>query len=57
MDACLGEQWDFVAMDPDSRMVPSVVVGERVGETAVMPLENAKRRLGGETPELVASDG
>jgi len=55
-DACLGEQWDFVALDPDSRLVLSVVVGKRVGETAVMLLEDVKRRLGGKTPELVTSD-
>jgi IS1 family transposase len=55
-DACLGEQWDFVALDPDSRLVLSVVVGKRVGETAVMLLEDAKRRLGGKTPELITSD-
>jgi IS1 family transposase len=55
-DACLGEQWDFVALDPDSRLVLSVVVGKRVGETAVMLLEDVKRRLGGRTPELVTSD-
>jgi IS1 family transposase len=45
-----------VALDPDSRLVLSVVVGKRVGETAVMLLEDAKRRLGGRTPELVTSD-
>jgi hypothetical protein len=45
-----------VALDPDSRLVLSVVVGKRVGETAVALLEDAKRRLGGRTPELVTSD-
>ena len=55
-DACLGEQWDFVALDPDSRLVLSVVVGKRVGQTAVMLLEDVKRRLGDRTPELVTSD-
>jgi IS1 family transposase len=45
-----------VAVDPDSRLVLGVVVGKRVGETAVMLLEDVKRRLGGRTPELVTSD-
>ncbi len=30
-DACLGEQWDFVALDPASRLILGVVVGKRVG--------------------------
>ena len=55
-DACLGDQWDFVALDPDSRLVLGVVVGKRVGENAVMLLEDVKRRLGGRAPELVTSD-
>ncbi len=45
-----------MALDPDSRLVLSVVVGKRVGETAVMLLEDVKRRLGGRTPELITSD-
>jgi IS1 family transposase len=45
-----------VALDPDSRLVLSVAVGKRVGETAVMLLQDVKRRLGGNTPGLVTSD-
>jgi hypothetical protein len=43
-------------LDPDSRLVLGVVVGKRVGETAVALLEDVKPRLGGRTPELVTSD-
>lgn len=45
-----------MALDPDSRLVLGVVVGKRVGETAVALLEEVKPRLGGRTPELVTSD-
>ena len=53
--ACLVGQWDFVASAPDARLVLSVIVGKRVGQTAVMLLGDVKRRLGGRTPELVTS--
>jgi IS1 family transposase len=45
-----------VALDPDSRLVLGVVVGKRVGETAVALLEDVKSRLDGRAPELVTSD-
>ena len=45
-----------MALDPDSRLVLGVVVGKRVGETAVALLEEVKPRLGGRPPELVTSD-
>src|SRR5207245_9425265 len=51
-----GDQWDHVALDPDSRLVLSVVVGKRLTENAVLLLEDVKKRLGGRAPELVTSD-
>jgi IS1 family transposase len=51
-----GDQWDFVALDPDSRLVLEVVVGKRLTENAVLLLEGVKRRLGGRAPALVSSD-
>jgi hypothetical protein len=51
-----GDQWDFVALDPDSRLVLEVVVGRRIAENAVLLLEGVKRRLGGRPPALVTSD-
>jgi hypothetical protein len=51
-----GDQWDFVALDPDSRLVLEVVVGKRITENAVMVLEGVRRRLEGRPPGLVASD-
>jgi hypothetical protein len=51
-----GDQWDFVALDPDSRLVLSVLVGKRLQDNAVLLLEDVKKRLGGRTPELITSD-
>jgi hypothetical protein len=45
-----------VALDPDSRLVLSVVVGKRTGENAVRLLEDVRARLGGRVPELITSD-
>jgi IS1 family transposase len=50
-----GDQWDFVALDPDSRLVLSVFVGKRLQDNALMLLEDVKGRLAG-VPELIASD-
>ena len=51
-----GDQWDFVALDPDSRLVLSVFVGKRLQDNAVLLLEDVKKRLGGRIPELITSD-
>jgi hypothetical protein len=54
-DGLAGDQWDFVALDPDSRLVLSVFVGKRLQGNAEMLLADAKRRLAG-APELISSD-
>lgn len=46
-----------MAFDPDSRLVLEVVVGKRLDTTAEVLLEGLKRRLGGQPPQLVTSDG
>jgi IS1 family transposase len=50
-----GDQWDFVALDPDSRLVLSVFVGKRLADNAEMLLEDVKSRLA-VVPELISSD-
>jgi IS1 family transposase len=52
-----GDQWDHVALGPDSRLVLEVVVGPRTAEAAQLLLEGVRDRLGGRVPELVVSDG
>jgi hypothetical protein len=54
-DLLAGEQWDFVALDPDSRLVLSVLVGKRLQDNAEMLLEDVKARLAG-VPKLITSD-
>jgi hypothetical protein len=55
-DLFRGDQWDHVALDPDSRLVLEVVVGKRIAENAVLLLAGVRERLGGRTPELICSD-
>jgi len=55
-DGFRGDQWDHVALDPDSRLVLEVIVGPRTADCTRLLLEGVKRRLGGRTPELVTSD-
>jgi len=45
-----------VALDPDSRLVLSVVVGKRIAENAELLLLDVRDRLGGRVPEVVTSD-
>jgi IS1 family transposase len=51
-----GDQWDHVALDPDSRLVLEVVVGPRTEDSVELLLEGVRDRLGGRVPELVMSD-
>jgi hypothetical protein len=55
-DLFRGDQWDHVALDPDSRLVLEVVVGKRIAENAVLLLEGVRGRLGGRAPALICSD-
>jgi IS1 family transposase len=50
-----GDQWDFVALDPDSRLILSVFVGKRLQDNAEMLLQDVKKRLAA-VPELISSD-
>jgi len=54
-DLLAGDQWDFVALDPDSRLVLSIFVGKRLQDNAETLLADVKSRLAG-TPELISSD-
>src|SRR5438270_8878120 len=52
-----GDQWDHVAFDPDSRLVLEVLVGKRLETNAEELLQGVKKRLRGQPPELISSDG
>jgi IS1 family transposase len=54
-DQC-GDYWDFVAYDPEHRLVLAVVPGARTAENAQAIVEEVKERLGGTAPALMTSD-
>jgi IS1 family transposase len=52
-----GDTWDHVAPDVESRLVVSVVPGERTAESVVAVVEDFKRRTGGRLMDLITTDG
>src|SRR5215210_1667632 len=54
-DQC-GDYWDFVAYDPEHRLVLVVIPGARSIENAEITVEETKTRLGDEPPALMTSD-
>jgi hypothetical protein len=52
-----GDTWDHVAIDAESRLVVSVVPGERTAEGVVAVVEDFKRRTGGRLMDLITTDG
>jgi len=54
-DHC-GDYWDFVAFDPEHRLVLAVVPGARTAENAQAIVEEVKERTGEAPPALLTSD-
>lgn len=54
-DQC-GDYWDFVAFDPEHRLVLAVIPGSRSAENAQAIVEEVKDRLGDQVPALMSSD-
>jgi IS1 family transposase len=52
-----GDTWDHVAIDVESRLVVSVVPGERTTESVIAVVEDFKRRTGGRLMNLITTDG
>ena len=52
-----GDTWDHVAIDAESRLVISVVPGERTAENVAAVVEDFKRRTGGRVMDLITTDG
>src|SRR3954452_4223549 len=55
-DRYRGDCWDHVALDPEHRLVVSVVPGERNAESVRELVDDVKGRLGGRAPELITTD-
>jgi hypothetical protein len=52
-----GDSWDHVAIDAESRLVISVVAGERTAANVVAVVNDFKRRTGGRLMDLITTDG
>ena len=55
-DDSKGDQWDHTAIDVDSRMVVSLVVGKRNGETLQEAVSDFAERTGGSPPPITTDD-
>src|SRR5262245_55860330 len=55
-DARRGDCWDHTALDPESRLVVSLVVGKRTAEAAAEVVGDFHRRTGGRVMRLMTSD-
>src|SRR5206468_2040629 len=51
-----GDCWDHVALDPESRLVVSLVVGKRTAEATRALVRDFRRRTGGRVVRLMTSD-
>jgi IS1 family transposase/transposase-like protein len=51
-----GDCWDHVALDPEHRLVVSVVPGERTTESVQELVGDVKERLDGRVPDLITTD-
>jgi IS1 family transposase len=55
-EAQAGDCWGHVALDPESRLVVSLVLGKRTAEATRELVADFRRRTGGRLPWLVTSD-
>jgi hypothetical protein len=55
-DTKQGDNWDHVALDPEHRLVVSVVPGKRSAENVEKVVQDCKARTGGRPMNLITSD-
>jgi IS1 family transposase len=55
-DTKQGDNWDHVALDPEHRLVVSVVLGKRSAENVEKVVQDFKTRTGGRLMNLMTSD-
>ena len=55
-DAEQGSYWDHVILDPESKLIVSLVVGKRNADTVVQVFTDFFGRTGGYLPELITTD-
>jgi hypothetical protein len=56
-DAEQGSYWDHVIIDPETKLIISLVVGRRNADTVVQVFTDFYDRTGGYLPELICTDG
>ena len=56
-DAEQGSYWDHVIIDPETKLIVSLVVGRRNADTVVQVFTDFYDRTNGALPELIATDG
>jgi IS1 family transposase len=56
-DAAQGSYWDHVIIDPETKLIISLVVGRRNADTVVQVFTDFYDRTGGYLPELITTDG
>ena len=55
-ESLYGNCWDFVAYDPDNKLVVSVVVGKRTKANTYKVVQDAYQRTGGRYMDMLTSD-
>jgi IS1 family transposase len=55
-DARKGDHWDYVALDPEHRLIISVVPGERTAENTGALVRDLRRRTSGRLMDLITTD-
>ena len=56
-DAEQGSYWDHVIIDPETKLIISLVVGRRNADTVVQVFTDFYDRTGGALPQLITTDG
>lgn len=56
LDSFCGDDWDHTAIDPESRLLLSVIPGKRTTENCEKIVEDVKNRTGGRMDLLITSD-
>jgi hypothetical protein len=56
-DAEQGSYWDPVLIDPETKLIVSLVVGRRDADTVVQVFTDFYERTDGYLPELITTDG
>ena len=55
-DRCCGSYWDHILLDPESKLIVTLVVGRRTADTACEAFLDFYTRTDGQLPELITTD-